>query len=58
MWVYKIKCRADGSIQRYKVGHVAKDYTQVEGIYYLNTFSQFAKLTTVRLMLVLAVTNQ
>lgn len=48
-WVYTIKLRSDGTIERYRL--VVLGNNQTEGLDYTETFSPVAKMTTVRLFL-------
>ena len=54
-WVFTIKCKPNGSIERYKTMLVAKGFTQTYGIDYQETFAPIAKINSIRILLSLVV---
>ena len=56
-WVFRIKRRAYGSIERHKARLVAKDFHQQPSLDYGETFSPVVKSVTIRTVLSLAVAH-
>lgn len=56
-WVYKVKRRFDGSIERYKARLMARGFSQKYGLDYDETFNLVAKITTVLALITLATNN-
>jgi hypothetical protein len=53
-WVFKVKTKSDGSIERYKARHVVRGFQQTQGRDFDETFAPVAHMTTVRTLIVVA----
>ena len=53
-WVYKLKKRVDGTIDRHKARLVARGFSQQYGADYEETFSPVARTVTIRTIISLA----
>ena len=56
-WVYKIKFKPDGSIERFKARFIVRGFNQIKDKDFKRTFSLIAKLPTVRVRIALATTK-
>lgn len=57
-WVFQTKYLSNGSIEHLKSHLVAKGYTHVPNLDYIDTFSTIIKATTDHIVLSLIVTNK
>jgi Reverse transcriptase (RNA-dependent DNA polymerase) len=53
-WVFRLKRKADGTIDKYKACLVVCGFTQIYSVDYFDTFSPVAKLASIRTILVIA----
>jgi hypothetical protein len=53
-WVYKVKTRTDGSLERYKARLIARSFQQEHGRDYDETFTPVAHMTTIHTLLIVA----
>lgn len=53
-WVFTVKYRLDGTVERHKARLIAQGFTQTYGINYEETFALVAKLNSIRILLSIA----
>lgn len=55
-WVFKVKAKANGTIEQYKAHFIANGMLQIEGADYHETFNPIVKPISIHVMLTIAVT--
>jgi hypothetical protein len=53
-WVYNIKYKSDGTVEKFKARLVAQGYKQIEGVDYGDTFAPVMRYKSLRVLLSLA----
>ena len=53
-WVFKVKTKAYGTLDKCKAHLVARGFTQIQGIDYMETFSHVVKTNSIKVLLALA----
>ena len=57
-WVYKIKTRSDGTVDRYKASLIAMGFTLDYEIDYEETFAHVARLSSVRTLIAISAAHK
>lgn len=58
IWIFLVKLKPDRTLKKYKNRVIAKGYTQIEGIDYMQNFSLVVKSTTIKIVITLALTYE
>ncbi|GJW86746.1 zinc finger, CCHC-type containing protein [Tanacetum coccineum] len=53
-WIFKIKLKVDGTIEKFKVRLVIQGFKQKSGIEYFDTYAPVALISTIRLLIAIA----
>ena len=53
-WVFRLKKNEKGEIIKWKARLVAREFTQVQGVDYFETFASVARLASIRFILAVA----
>ena len=56
-WIFKRKMKPDGTIDKYKARLVVKGYRQKEGLDYFDTYSPVTRITSIRMLITLALVH-
>lgn len=54
-WLFKVKYLPNGCIERYNARLVSRGFNQTYGLDYFETYAPVAKMTTIRVLIVIAV---
>jgi len=52
-WIYNVKQAINGNVEKHKAIFVAKGFSQVEGIYYKDTFAPVERYSSIKSILTL-----